>query len=180
VIRERLPLGGHLTLGRANPSGPFASTLSRGRSTLGGRLLGDRLADGQPHDGTTLDARINASPKDKIRYMGRHRPRPRPTGRNPSDVLLNHPPLYLAQGKDAAIPPGTPYRWFAQGRRLNLNRILRLRWHGLTIEHDFSELYHLERVTIRRPPFWLGGRASDGRRLVPSRLLELTRRLPED
>ncbi|MEU6040724.1 S8 family serine peptidase [Actinomadura sp. NPDC047616] len=164
-------------LGRSNPSGPFADALSRGRTALSGRLVGDDLAAGQPHDAPALDARIDAPPDDKIRYMLRHRPRPRPVGTDPSDVLLNHPPLYIARGTRAVIPPGTPYR---KDSLAELRYTLRLRWHGRTIDHDFSEFYHLERVTIGRPPAWLGGRAKDGRRLLPNRLLELVRRLPED
>jgi hypothetical protein len=167
-------------LGRLSPSGPFARALARNFGPLGGRLVGDRLADGQPHDAPTLDGRIDATPDEKIQYLRKHQPRPLPTGKDPSDILLNHPALYLRQQGSAVIPSGTLYRWFRQLDKLNLDRVLRLNWHGLTIEQDFSDLFHFERLIAKNPPDWLGLRTPGGDLPVPNRVLQLVQQVPED
>jgi hypothetical protein len=93
-------------------------------------------------------------------------------------MQANHPP-FLARGTDrqgndiAIVPPKTPYRWFDRLTRLNMDRWLRLRWHGRTLEQQFSDYFHLEEQLRRHPPPWMPA--------VPDRVRSLVaRELPED
>jgi hypothetical protein len=161
--------------GRVLSGSPFGLVLAENRGTSGNGLAGD-CARGMPHDATTLTGRIDADIDAKIRYLKQHQPRPLPAGTNPADVLGNHPPL-LVPGLDrqgnqiAVVPPKTPYRW--SGRIFNMRRLLRLRWHGRTLEQDFSEYFHLEDQLRRHAPPWMP--------VMPDRVRSLVaRELPEE
>ncbi len=164
--------------GRLHPSSQFDPALGHNRTRSAQLLSGDRLAVGQPHDASTLTLRIDADVDSKIRYLKKHEPRPLPTGTDPKDTLLNHPPLFIrdtAVRRDdiAVVPPTTPYRWFKRDLRgLGLDRFLRLRWHGRTIELEFSDYFHLEALLRQHPPPWMP--------VVPDAVLDFVRRVPED
>jgi hypothetical protein len=160
--------------GRVLSGNPFGFVLAANR----GQLAADEPAKGMPHDATTLIGRIDADIDAKMRYLKQHQPRPLPAGTDPVDVLANHPPL-LVRGTDrqrndiAIVPPKTPYRWFDRLTHLNMDRWLRLRWHGRTLEQQFSDYFHLEEQLRRHPPPWMPA--------VPDRVRSLVaRELPEE
>ena len=165
--------------GRVLTGNPFGLVLAQNRGTSTDRLAGDDLAVGDPHDAKALTDRIDADVETKVRYLKQLQPRPLPAGTDPANVLANHPPLLVRhtnrQGAAVAVvPPKTPYRWFDRDfRRLGMDSWLRLRWHGRTLEQEFSEYVFLEDALRRRPPPWM--------QVLPDRVRSLVGgELPED
>lgn len=160
-------------LGKLNPSSQFKTALDQNRGTDPGNLMWDALAPGDAFlPGSSVDDKIDASISVKLSYMRQHQPQTLAAGTNPSDLILNHAPLFVDQNGAAVIPGNAPYTWVRHMSKLNKDRILRMKWHGLSVDYDFSDFFHLERTLAGHPPQWLG--------VTPSQVLRLVQDLAED
>jgi hypothetical protein len=95
-----------------------------------------------------LAARLKMTMDEKIQFMHKYVPKPKDPGKKPSDLLENHPPLFL--GKTPNTAANAYFRDTGGMSKLNEVRKLCLRWHGVTdnsIELDFSKFYYLALYT---------------------------------